>query len=51
MAHAALNNEIEYTFTDKEIDLICHAVISSVVPTSRGLQDKLYDMLKTHEKQ
>lgn len=47
-AEEALKNEINITFTDDEIDLLCHAVISSVVDTSKGLQDRLYRLLVTH---
>ena len=47
-AEEALKNEINITFTDDEIDLLCHAVISSVVETSKGLQDRLYKLLMTH---
>lgn len=36
------------TFTAHEIDLLCNAVISSGVGTSKELQDKLYDLLVEH---
>lgn len=48
-AYSALKSEVDYIFSDAEIELLCNAVISSVVPTSRGLQDKLYNLLMTHE--
>ena len=47
-AEESLKNEISITFTDDEIDLLCSAVISSVVDTSKGLQDRLYRLLVTH---
>jgi hypothetical protein len=36
-------------FSEKEIDLIINAIISSCVDTSRELQDRLLELLEQHE--
>ena len=37
------------TFSEKEIDKLMNALISSCVDTSRQLQDKLYKLLLEHK--
>ena len=47
-AQNALKNELNITFTEEEIDTLCHAVIASVAEMPRELQDRLYKLLMTH---
>lgn len=46
MAYQSLcKSDIENYFEEKEIDLICSAIINSPVDTSKGLQDRVLNLL------